>query len=126
MPIETVIEKDKGVIIRTVAGEIIFEDIKASFEESLKHPDYEKKSPVLWDFRHADLVKINDEDLLKISGYYDNQMEIHAGFKGAFVVSDNFELGLLELYKVYAAYLPVDIEIFRNYEDAMEWVLDKD
>jgi len=66
MPVNTVIDKKAGVMIRTVTGELTFEDIKSSYEASLIRPDFQMNMHVIWDLRDADASKIYKEDVIKI------------------------------------------------------------
>ena len=54
MPLKTFIDKKIRLTIRTVTGELTFEEIKSSYEALLKHPDFQKDMHVIWDVRNAD------------------------------------------------------------------------
>ena len=122
MQIGSVIDKKTGVIIHAVTGEIHFEKIRSSSEKPLKLPSYAKLFPVLWDIRNANLLKINEQDFIKISNYYQRQSENHTILKSALVVADDFEFRLLRLFELYMANMPIEIQAFKKIEDAKEWL----
>ena len=124
MPIDTVIDNDKGVIIHTVTGRITFEDITSSFEKATNHSDFVKSLPVLWDFRAADGTKITGNEIKTFIRFYESQSDKRSGIKAALLVSGDLEFGLLRMYEAQAFNIPAQIEIFRNYDDAMQWVLE--
>ena len=122
MPVKTVIDKKTGVMIRTVTGEISFEEIKSSYEASVTHPNFQKDMNVIWDVRDADASKFDNQDVIRIARYFETQLKDHADYKVAVIVSRDLEFGLSRTYQVAAADLPAKIEIFINLEDAKKWV----
>jgi hypothetical protein len=75
MPLKTVIDKKTGVMIRTVTGEITFEEIKSSYEASLTHPDFQNDMHVIWDVRDADPSNFQREDIIRIARYFEAQLK---------------------------------------------------
>jgi hypothetical protein len=122
MPVETVIDKKTGVMIRTVTGEISFEEIKSSYEASLTHPDFQKDMNVIWDVRDADASKFDSQNVIRLARYFETQLKDRADYKVGVIVSRDLEFGLSRTYQVAAADLPAKIEIFINLEDAKKWV----
>ena len=126
MPIKTVIDKKTGVMIRTVTGEITFEEIKSSYEASLTHPDFQNDMHVIWDVRDADASKFHRRDIMRISRYFETQLKDRADYKAAVVVSRDLESDLTKVYQVAAADLYPEIGIFRSLEEAKKWLMEKD
>ena len=122
MPVETVIDKKIGLMIRTVTGELIFEEIKAAFETSLTHPDFQKDMHVIWDLQNADASKLYQQDVIRIARYFESQIKKRMDYKAAIVVSRDLEYGLSRMYQVAVADLPAKVGIFRRLEDAKKWV----
>ena len=123
MPIDSLIDKNTGILIRTVTREIHFEEIRSSFEESLKLSNYAILYPVLWDIRNANLLKINERDFIKISDYYESHLENRTILKAALVVADDFEFGLFNLFELYTTNLPTEIQVFKSFDGAKKWLL---
>lgn len=126
MPVETVIDKKIGVMIRTVTGELTFEDIKSAFESSLSHPDFHKDMHVIWDLQNADASKIYQQDVIRIARYFESQLKKRVDYKAAIVVSRDLEYGLSRMYQVAVADLPAKIGIFKRLGDAKNWVTASD
>jgi hypothetical protein len=126
MPVETVIDNKIGLMIRTVTGELIFEEIKSAFEASLTHPDFHKDMHVIWDLRNADASKLYQQDVIRIARYFEAQLKNRVDYKAAIVVSRDLEYGLSRMYQVAVADLPAKIAIFRRLEDAKKWVTASD
>jgi hypothetical protein len=126
MPVETVVDKKIGLIIRTVTGELTFEDIKSAFEASLTHPEFYIDMHVIWDLQKADASKLNTQDVIRIARYFESQLKNCVDFKAAIVVSRDLEYGLSRMYQVAVADLPPKIGIFRGLEDAKKWVMASD
>ena len=122
MPVNTVIDKKAGVMIRTVTGELTFEDIKSSYEASLIRPDFQMNMNVIWGLRDADASKIYKEDVIKIARYFETYIKNGDEYKAALVVSSDLEYGLSRMYQVAVADLPAEIGIFRSLEEAKKWV----
>ena len=122
MPVETMIDKKIGLMIRTVTGELIFEEIKSAFEASLINPDFHKNMHVIWDLRNADASKLHHQDVIRIARYFESQLKKRMDYKAALVVSRDLEYGLSRMYQVAVADLPATIGIFRRIEDAKKWV----
>ena len=126
MPVKTVIDKKTGVMIRTVTGEITFEEIKSSYELSVTHPDFQKDMNVIWDVRDADASKFDSQNVIRLARYFETQLKDRADYKVGVIVSRDLEFGLSRTYQVAAADLPAKIEIFINLEDAKKWVMESD
>ena len=122
MPVKTVIDNKTGVMIRTVTGEITFEEIKSSYEASLTHPDFQMNMQVIWDVRDADASKFQRRDIIRIARYFETQLKDRADYKAAVVVSRDLESDLTKVYQVAAADLSPKIGIFRSLEEAKKWV----
>jgi len=122
MPVKTVIDNKTGVMIRTVTGEITFEEIKSSYEASLTHPDFQMNMQVIWDVRDADASKFHRRDIIRIARYFETQLKDRADYKAAVVVSRDLESDLTKVYQVAAADLSPKIGIFRSLEEAKKWV----
>ena len=126
MPLKTVIDKKTGVMIRTVTGEITFEEIKSSYEASLTHPDFQNDMHVIWDVRNADPSNFQREDIIRIARYFESQLKDRGDYKAAVVVSRDLESDLTKVYQVAAADLSPKIGIFRSFEEAKKCLMEGD
>jgi hypothetical protein len=123
MPIETVIDREIGIIARTVTGKFTFQEVKVAFEELLRHPHLEEDMRSIWDFRTAESLNPQEQDIIKMAKYFLNSPDIPEVPKVAFVVSHDLAYGISRMFEAHAIHVPVKFEIFRNYDDAMKWVM---
>ena len=126
MIVNTFVDKKASAMIRTVTGEITFEEIKSSYEASLTHPDFQRDMHSIWDVRDADASKFDSQDVIRIARYFETQIKNRADFKAGVVVSRDLEYDLSKVYQVAAADLPPKIGIFRSFEEAKKWVGESD
>ena len=126
MPLKTVIDKKIRLTIRTVTGELTFEEIKSSYEALLSHTDFQKDMHVIWDVRDADPSKFEREDIIRIARYFEPKLKYLGDHKAAVVVSRELESDLTKIYQVAAADFSTKIGIFRSLEEAKKWVLEPD
>ncbi len=126
MIVNTFVDKKASAMIRTVTGEITFEEIKSSYEASLTHPDFQRDMHSIWDVRGADASKFDSQDVIRIARYFETQIKNRAEYKVAVIVSRDLEYGLSKMYQVAAADLPAKIGIVNNLEEAKKWVTGSD
>ena len=126
MKINTFVDKKSSIIIHTITGEITFEEIMASYEALLSHPDFQEDMFAVWDIRNADASKFDSQDVIRLARYFETQIKNRAAYKVAVIVSRDLEYGLSRTYQVAAADLPAKIGIFINLEDAKEWGMESD
>lgn len=126
MTVNTVVDKKALVVIRTVTGEITFEEIKSSYESVCSHPDFKENMNSIWDIRAADASKFDSQEVIKIARYFETQTKNRTRYKVAVIVSRDLEYGLSKKYQVAAADLPAKIGIFIDFEEAKKWVMGSD
>ena len=126
MTVNTVVDKKALVVIRTVTGEMTFEEIKSSYESVYSHPDFQENMNSIWDLRDADASKFDSQKVIKIARYFETQTKNRTSYKVAVIVSRDLEYGLSKKYQVAAADLPAKIGIFINLEEAKKWVAGSD
>lgn len=125
MVVETAIDIQTGVLMRTVRGAISFEEFTRVIEETLVHPDFRPGMDSIWDLRQADLTNLTREDMRRIVEYIERQDETRGtGYKAALVVSREVDYGFTRMYKTYADGLPVRLDIFRSLEEARAWLFE--
>ncbi len=123
MPIKSHIDKDIGAIIRTVTGRFTLQDITTALDESYSLEEYHKNMPVIWDFSQVVSFQVDDSDLKKIANHiHGARHERGAGYKSALVASPQLELGITRMYMEIGEELPIHFSIFRNIDDAKDWL----
>lgn len=122
MPIKTTFSNNGGVIVHTATGLLSPKGIKKAYEKSLEHAVSIKNPSVIWDLRDSDASEIYEKDIEEIANYILSLSKKRAGYKAGLVVSRDLEYGLARMYGAYVKDGPADIQVFRNFEQAMDWV----
>ncbi len=123
MAILTKIESESGIVIHDVEGKTTISDFIAAFERLTENPDYRLNYNVIWNLTTADLDSLTGADIQLLSkGIKERMKDREPGYKVAFVAGEDLEFGLSNMYKVYSEEMPLEIKIFRRFEDAVEWV----
>lgn len=123
--ITTTINKDRQVIINTVTGSPLATDYLHVTSS------YMNKIPVkniVWDFSSADLSGLtNDEirEIVHLSATHPNTQKFE---KLAFILPSDLAFGLGRVFKAYGAIASAkwDLELFREKDDAFQWLQNQD
>lgn len=121
MPITTSIDNDRQLTIHTVTGEASFEEGMATFRQFWEG---RPTMNVLWDFRKADLARVSSKETEAMMDYIKHYSEKRSGGKTALVVSGDLEYGLSRMAQTLAEIksLSIQIEIFRSFKEAIQWL----
>ena len=126
MPINSVINKDLNVIIRTVKGELTGVDMTSAFTESLSDSDFNKNMHVIWDLTEADISKVSADQLIEIVMYiHDNIGDRGADYKIIIVAPIDIIIGKSRIFEGYGTDLPISIHILRELQDAYKLIKGK-
>jgi len=125
MPITSQVDKTKNLIIYTLTGELILDDIQSTIKSFWEA--YELTLNALWDARRAKLTNLKSSDMESIAafiGQYTHRFEERKGGKSAVVASSDLQYGLSRilgtLYEIKD--FPTKLQIFRQMDEAMEWL----
>ena len=121
MPVTTKANHDKQLTINTVTGEPSFQEGMAAFKKF-----YEGKTTqnALWDFRKASLARVSAKEIKAIFDYIKQHVEKRVGGKTAILVSKDLEYGMSRMVQAFTKLkdIPIEIEIFRSIEEAIQWL----
>ena len=121
MPVTIKVDHDKQLTIHTVTGEPSFEEAMVAFKQF-----YESKitQNVLWDFRKASLYNISSGHIEKILDYVRQHAEKRSGGKTVILVSKDLEYGVSRMIQTLIELkgIPFKTEIFKSFEEAMQWL----
>lgn len=81
-------------------------------------------SLTLWDLRQADLSEIKTEDLRQDAIHTRNMAAVRKNGKTAIVSGDALAYGLSRMLETFYEIenVPFDMEVFRDIEDAQQWL----
>ena len=98
-----------------------FQDLNTRMVE---HHAWRLGTKVLCDFRALDLSNINMQDAERSAGFFQSLGEKLKGAKIAAVMSKDIDYGVTRMWAALAEslYVPMEIEVFRSIDDAVEWL----
>ena len=119
--IEITIEQENDLTIFTVEGELTANEI---IKYSSKFYDKKPTKKILWDATKGSVSKITSGEFRKIAKEMKKFTKKREGGKTALVGSFDADFGLARMYEVYAESeeLPVSYGIFRDIDEAKEWL----
>jgi len=124
MPIHIQYLEDNGVVLQG-EGIITFEDFKEanayiySSKENIKAINYQ-----ITDLSAIETVNLSNEELEEVAQQDHYAFTINPDIRIAVVGPEDLTLGLARVWDAYACQMDSDhsCEIFRNREDALEWI----
>lgn len=121
MAISKSCDPSKDLTIFTVEGEITFQEHKTVLE------DFYKEKPtanVIWDFRLIRGKRISRDEIKVLINFIKNHGGKRVRGKSAVVTQTDLDFGLSRMSHAYIDMerIPLEIEIFRNMEEALEWM----
>jgi len=124
MPITSSIDNEKQLTIHTAMGEVSFEDGMTTLRQFWEG---QPTINVLWDLRKASLARVTSEETEAIMNYIQQHSEKRSGGKTALVVSGELEYGLSRMSQSLGEIknLSLQMEVFRSFKKAMQWLGDE-
>ena len=121
MPIAVRIDKEADLVSRTVTGSVSGEELIASFQDTLDHPDYHPGMKSLMDFRLFD-HQLGSQDMRKFADFFLERSDAVRGTPTAVVVSQAVSYGLVRMLQAYIEAAPITLEVFYDLEEAERWL----
>jgi hypothetical protein len=122
MPAYYNIDKERRLVMSTGSGVLTMTDALAHQEDLLKDPDFSPRFSQLMDLTQVTKVEFGTEDLRRLA-----QRSIFSpDSRRAILVSSDVVFGLSRMFEIFRETLgETGIRVFRNLDDALEWVLAK-
>ena len=122
MPAYYKIDKERRLVMSTGSGVLTMTDALAHQEKLLKDPDFSPGFSQLMDLTQVTNVEFGTEDLRRLA-----QRSIFSpDSRRAILVSSDVVFGLSRMFEIFRETLgETGIRVFRNLDDALEWVLAK-
>ncbi len=120
MQYDFVIDKKINIIFEKFEGTFTVSDLKKTFDQFTKHPDYQKDQNILSDFRQAELLLSSDE----MYDYVNSVSDEDQVNKLAIVVSRDLEFGTVRMFETLSETTSMwkELKIFRHMQDAKQWL----
>jgi len=116
------IDKERRLVMSTGSGVLTLADLLAHQEKLLADPDFSPDFSQLWDLTNITEVELTSKDVHRLA-----QRSIFSpDSRRAILVSRDLVFGLARMFEIYRDILGESgIRVFRNLDDALEWVLAK-
>ena len=129
MPVDIQIEKettDAGLIIYTVTGELVLEELKTALEGVYDDPDFKPGMHALWQIKEG-TIGVSATELPALIKILEERSEKRGtGYKAAIVVRGNLDFGLSTLFQMNAYELPFEVKVFQSLTQAKRWIEEDD
>ncbi|MCX8045077.1 MAG: hypothetical protein N3B18_13240 [Desulfobacterota bacterium] len=101
----------------------LLEAIKSAAMDMMEDPDFKPGADALWDLREAQIKNFSAEDLRSLVFFIaEHQAKRGAGYKVAIVAERDLLFGGARMFEAFADSLPFSCRVFRNVEDAEQWI----
>ncbi len=120
MPAFYKIDKENRLVMTTGSGTVTVADALAHQEKLLRDPDFDPTFSQLLDFSHVTKIEVNSEHIRRIA-----QNSVFSPVsRRAILVNNDTAFGLARMFAILRESAGDNgIEVFRNLDDALEWVL---
>ena len=117
------IDKERRLVMSSGSGVLTKEDVLGHMDRLSKDPDFDPHFSQLADFTQLTETAIGPEDIrlfARVDLFSPNS-------RRAMVVKDDLQFGLLRMFEIHRDLNgETGIRIFRNFDEAMEWIAVKD
>jgi len=121
MPFTFKIDKDIGVVYQTIKGPITTKELLNYFFNIFRHPDYKPGMKYLADIREIE-PSLFKKDMDAISAYLKKYLDNIGPLKVAVVVLLDSSYGMLRMLQTYLEDAQIEIDIFRDIDEARKWL----
>lgn len=121
MPAFYTIDKERGLVLSSGSGILTREDIWGHMNRLSTDPDFDPNFCQLLDFTNLTALEVGPDDVREFA-----QRDIFSAHsRRAFVVKDDLHFGLARMFGIHRELRgETGIRVFRNFDEAMEWVLE--
>ena len=120
MPLKHHIDREAGLLIIVVEGELVFEEL-LSFLKAVYEDDF-FPSGSLFDMRAATSSDASTSQMRSLVALIEQRRRNPGPSRWAIVVSRDVDFGLSRMFEVFADKIPTDICVFRDIDEAKQWL----
>jgi hypothetical protein len=121
MSIDVVIGKERCSVVRTISRAVGVDEVIASIEATLQHPEYRPGMKNLTDLREY-VHGATKEDMARLAEHIIGHSGATRGTKAALVVSSTVSYGMARMLQTHLDDLPAQIAIFYDIDEAKRWL----
>ena len=123
MTISYEIIPEKHLVVNTIQGRFDFARYQDLMERILNDSRFVPSMHMFWDFTESTLIDLSNDDFASIKSYIQKNVKRRgSGYRAVFLVSKEVDFGLSRMYQMISEDLPVEFEVFKNREEAMDWI----
>jgi hypothetical protein len=123
MPAFYKIDKERRLVLSSGAGTFTLADALAHQEKLAGDPDFDPSFSQLMDFTHVTRVELSAEDIRRLA----QRTVFSPQSRRAFIMPNDADYGLARMFEILReAQGEYGIRIFRNLDEALDWVLSKE
>lgn len=121
MPTIYVIDKEAGILYRTLSGVVTTDELIESFDEALRDPDYRSGMHMLADMRKV-TTTAHKADVVRVAAYVKGHLEQIGPLKVAVVAPTDASFGLIRMLQANIEEASIELGVFREMDEAEEWL----
>lgn len=123
MPVDTIISREKNLIVHTITDIMDLPVIVNTIAKTLKDPEYHAGMNAVWHFYDVTKVDLSSDDLMYAADYASKNIDKDGKhYKLALVAEDDLPYGLTRVYEAWSSERPVTIQNFRSVNRALQWI----
>ncbi len=123
MPAFYKIDKERKLVMTTYSGVLTLAEALGHQEKLPKDPDFDPSFSQLFDVTHVTDVQLTAEDVRRLA----RTSVFSPDSRRAIVVDSDLKFGLARMFEVLRDTMgEKGIRVFRNLEDALDWIFAKD
>lgn len=121
MPIEHRIEPEQRRIRATVSGNFTLEEILDTINGTVNDPDFQRGYDILSDHTRVETA-ITTEQAGVTAEYLASLSLYFAGSRWAVVTTKDVSYGMMRMLSVFLERVPMDLRVFRSFDEAENWL----
>ncbi len=128
MPITFSVIENKNYFVAAWFGEISDAEMYDSYKSFYEGGNWSPKLNELADLSHSDMSKITSEGLSSLTQFVESffiQKGVISAKTAAYSPSD-LSYGMARIYGVWSEKSPEEFRVFRDYHDAIFWLINRD
>ena len=123
MPILHTINKELGVVLSSLAGDISDADLLSSYKELYESECWQPGFHEIVDLRNAQMGGVTSDGLRRVSSMVESFTKGKCEeFKTAFIAPDDLPFGIARMYEVLSSETPENVMVFRDLNKAFKWL----
>lgn len=124
MPVKTVIDTERNIVLHSIEGSFGLEDIEPAWRTMLVDPEFHAGMNVLWNFGQGiQSSQFSTDDMRRIVTMTAAHIKQRgADYKLALLAPLDLYFGLSRMFEAYGDEIPIQIHAFRSMDEALDWL----